>query len=262
MTSLRIAAWNINGLAPNKQELEILLKVNKVDIALISETHLNDNKIIKIDNYCVYNTNHPDSTSHGGSAIIIKNNIKHNIHSEFQEDWLQATTITIRENRMGPINVSAIYCPPKHKAKQHMFDRYFHSLGNRFIAGGDWNCKHTHWGSRLITTKGRELKKSVDTHNLITLGTGKPTYWPTDTNRIPDLIDFFIVKGLSDIYFDVESILDGNSDHTPIIATFSVSALHRPQKPTLYNHKTDWEAFADYLDEEVQLKYHLKLKKT
>lgn len=94
---------------------------------------------------------------------------------------------------MGPINVGAIYCPPKHNLTQNMFDSYFQSLGNRFISGGDWNCKHTHWGSRLTSTEGRELKKSMDKRKL-KLGTGEPTYWRTDINRIPDLVDFFIVK--------------------------------------------------------------------
>lgn len=142
MTSIRIAIWNINGLAPNKTELEVLLKINKVDIALISETHLNDRKLFRMNNYCVYCTNHPDNTSHGGAAVIIKNNIKHHLHSEFKENWLQATTITIDES-IGPLNISAVYCPPNQKVKNDMFDRYFNTLGNRYISGGDWNCKHT-----------------------------------------------------------------------------------------------------------------------
>lgn len=243
MFSLRIATWNINGLAPNKQELEILLKLNKIDIALISETHLNDNRTILIDNYSVYNTNHPDGTSHGGTAVLIKNNIRHNVHSAFREEWLQATTITINE-KFGPINISAIYCPPKHNPKQDMFNKFFNTLGNKFISGGDWNCKNTFWGSRLTTTKGRELKKSADDCKLTILGTGEPTYWPTDTNRLPDLVDFFIIKGLSYVYFEVESSLDSVSDHTPVIATFSISPIQKEQKEVLYNYKTDWNSSA------------------
>ncbi|KAJ8735272.1 hypothetical protein PYW07_006892 [Mythimna separata] len=257
MLSLRIATWNVNGLSSHTQELEVLLKANKVDIALISKTHLNDHKKVKIDNYSIYNTNHPDCTAHGGSAVIIKNNIKHHLHSEFREEWMQSTTVTI-DGYLGPINVSAIYCPPRHQPKQDMFNDYFSSLGNRFISGGDWNCKNTHWGSRLTTTKGRELKKCVDQNNLVTLGTGEPTYWPTDVNRIPDLVDFFVIKGLSDVYFNVESLLDSVSDHTPIVATFSISPMQRVQKPSLYNNKTDWNAFTEFLDDEVKLKVKLK----
>lgn len=75
-----------------------------------------------------------------------------------------------------------------------MFMDYFRGLGNKFICGGDWNCKHTHWGSRLVTTRGCELKKCIDSLQLTTLSTGEPTYWPTDQNKVPDLLDFLLSK--------------------------------------------------------------------
>ena len=55
----------------------------------------------------------------------------------------------------------------------------------------------------------------------VTLSTGKPTYWPTDPNKIPDLIDFFIIKDVSSKYMQIEDILDLNSDHSPIVLTLS-----------------------------------------
>lgn len=66
---MRIGAWNANGLTPVKNELKVILEVNKIDIMLISETHLNDRKAFKLDGYAVYHTNHPDGTCHGGTAI-------------------------------------------------------------------------------------------------------------------------------------------------------------------------------------------------
>jgi hypothetical protein len=257
MASLRIGAWNANGLAPVKNELKVMLEVNKIDIMLISETHLNDRKVFILENYNVYHTNHPDGTCHGGTAILIKQNIKHNIHSQVREDYLQATTITV-QNREGPVNVSAVYCPPRFTIKEDTFKKYFEGLGNRYICGGDWNSKHTHWGSRLITTRGRELKKCLDTLRLTTLSTGEPTYWPTDRNKLPDLLDFFIVKGFSDNYLDVESCLDTASDHTPIVGTFSITIIHREPQSTLYNHKTDWTSFAEYLEKNTYLGIKLK----
>ncbi|GBP80194.1 hypothetical protein EVAR_100071_1 [Eumeta japonica] len=40
-----------------------------------------------------------------------------------------------------------------------MFSDFFKTLGNRFIAGGDWNAKHSHWGSRITNTL---IKSSLD----------------------------------------------------------------------------------------------------
>lgn len=237
----------------------MLIKFNKFDILLISETHLNDKKTFKLEGYVVYNTNHPDGTSHGGTAIIIKNNIKHNLHSKTKTEFLQSTTVTVWDKH-GPFNVSAIYCPPRFKISDSMFAEYFGGLGNRFISGGDWNSKHTHWGSRLITTRGRDLKKCIDKYSLSILSTGEPTYWPTDQCKIPDLLDFFVTKGINHLYCKVESCHDTTSDHTPVIATLSNSIIQREQEIKLYNNRTDWTAFAEYLEAKIDLKIRLKSK--
>jgi len=66
----------------------------------------------------------------------------------------------------------------------------FSKIGKRFVVGGDFDTKHTHWGSRLITTKDRELIKAINEYKCEAISTGKPMYCPTDTDKIPDLIDF------------------------------------------------------------------------
>jgi hypothetical protein len=53
-------------------------------------------------------------------------------------------------------------------------------MNNHVIIGGDFNAKHNHWGSRLITTKGRELYKTAKDIGCGIVSTGKPMYWPTD----------------------------------------------------------------------------------
>jgi len=54
--------------------------------------------------------------------------------------------------------MSATYCPRRHKVDE----QFFQTMGSRFIAGGVYIAKHTYWGSRLITTKGRESRKSIN----------------------------------------------------------------------------------------------------
>jgi hypothetical protein len=48
------------------------------------------------------------------------------------------------------------------------------NLWPKFIAGGDFNSKHTIWGARLTITKGRELAKVLQENNYIFLSTGSP----------------------------------------------------------------------------------------
>jgi len=57
---LRVALWNANGLSNHKLELQALLDMHKIDIALISETHLTFRTVFKIPHYTVYHTTHPD----------------------------------------------------------------------------------------------------------------------------------------------------------------------------------------------------------
>jgi hypothetical protein len=135
------------------------------------------------------------------------------------------------------ITITTVYCPPRHNLKQDHFATFFQTLGPKFIAGGDYSSEHTLWDSRLITTKGRELSKVIQEHNYSFLSTGKPTYWPTNGNKIPDLPDFFVTNGISSTYTGIQSSYDLTSDHSPIIATISTSVMVTPT-PRLHNsHK-------------------------
>ena len=66
---------------------------------LISETHFTHKNYLKIPQYSIYVTNHPDGKSHGGTAIIIKSNIKHYVLENTSNDYLQATGVTIEDNK-------------------------------------------------------------------------------------------------------------------------------------------------------------------
>jgi exonuclease III len=124
----------------------------QVDIMLISETHFTTRSYFKIPNYMIYDTQHPNGTTHGGTAILIRNRIKHYeyLHGHHNLEYLQATSITV-EDWVGPLTTAAIYCPPKHTIKAEQLRHFYATLGHRFLAGGDYNAKHTHWGSRLVT---------------------------------------------------------------------------------------------------------------
>lgn len=108
-------------------------------------------------------------------------------HFTHDQTHLQATSVSINLWN-GSIVVSAIYCPPKHNIKQHDFNDFFKTLSNKFIAGGDYNAKHTFWGSRLTTTRGRELRKIMLAENFEHISSAEPSYWSTDPNKLPDLL--------------------------------------------------------------------------
>jgi hypothetical protein len=122
------------------------------------------------------------------------------------------------------------------------------------------NSKHTLWGSRLTTTKGRELAKLLQANNYSLLSTGSPTYWPTDTNKTPDLLDFFVINGISTNYAEVEASYDLTSDHSPLIATISTAVINRQPPPTLHTTQRSWETYRNIIRGKVDLKPKLKTR--
>lgn len=255
--TLKIAIWNANGLCQHTQEITYFLQLNKIDVMLISEAHYTEKSHIKIPKYCIYYTTHPSGRAHGGTAVIIRQNINHYELEKYQQDYLQATNIAIKDH-IGTLTVSAIYCPPKHNNKLEQYEHYFKTLGNRFIAGGDYNAKNPEWGSRTTTTKGRELLATMKKNNLRCLATGEPTYWPTDPNKIPDAIDFGITKGINVKQCKTEPSLDLSSDHSAVLITMYTKIIHKQRQPTLFSKHTDWDKFRLYLDELIDL--HMPLK--
>jgi len=80
---LRITVWNANGLCKHAQEIPHFLQISDIDILLVSETHFTDRSYTKVPNYILYHTLHPDETAHRGTAILIRQNIKHHIREEY-----------------------------------------------------------------------------------------------------------------------------------------------------------------------------------
>lgn len=252
MNELKIATWNANGLLQHVLELDLFLRNEEIDICLISETHLKENQYIKILGYSFYHTPHPADTARGGSAILIKSNIQHYTEQKISNRIMQIAAITTQVKNKEFI-VAAIYCPPREPSSEDDFVRILSTFGNNFIIGGDFNAKHTFWGSRLINPRGKRLYMAARKANCEFFSSGAPTYWPTDTTKVPDLIDFFVGKGIGNNHTHTKNSDDLSSDHTPVILTLSNSITHIRMQPRLVNHKTNWDDFKLNLERFVNL---------
>ncbi len=118
-----------------------------------------------------------------------------------------------------------IYCPLNKQVENEMFTEFFQLLDSKFIAGGDSNSKHYHWGSRLITPRGIKLKEVIDRFNYNVPITGNLTHWPMDINKVQDVLDFFVYKGVAENYMEVEENYDMEGSHLPVSATVSMTVV-------------------------------------
>lgn len=85
--------------------------------------------------------------------------------------------------------MSAISLPPKHNSKEEHYETFFQTLNNKFIVGGDYNAKHPRWGLHLTTSKGRELVKAMDAHNLNQIYQQAIQHIGTLIARTPNTVD-------------------------------------------------------------------------
>ncbi|VVC29542.1 Endonuclease/exonuclease/phosphatase [Cinara cedri] len=193
----------------------------------------------------------------GGTAVIIKESIKLYELEKYAVSHTQATSVIVNDGN-NDLTVTAINCPPQGGADEIKFAEFFHTLDYIFIVRGDYNAKHTYRGSRLISPKGRALLKVANNINAEIITTSKPTYWPTDPNKIPDLLDFFIMKGISSNYIGVLELTELTSDHIPVLLALSSNVIHKQQKMLLINKKTDWDLFRTNLDETLTLTVRLR----
>jgi exonuclease III len=90
-SDISIATWNANRITQKQAELRVFLELQKINICLISETHLTRQSYLSFRGYNFYHTIHPSNTARGVSAIIIKSNIPHyeELSRELEENQQQ-----------------------------------------------------------------------------------------------------------------------------------------------------------------------------
>lgn len=243
MNQIKICYWNANGLSQHKIEVESFLKSQSIDILLVSETHFTLKNCFRIKGYSVYDTKHPSGKACGGAAIIINNQISHFPMLEYKTEHIQASSICLSATN---ITISSLYCPPRHKITDDQFITFYKTLGNQFIAAGDYNAKHTFWGSRLTTPKGRQLLRAISYLKLDAISGGQPTYWPSDLHKTPDLIDFAVTKNIRRDQLSIASLFDLSSDHSPTIISMVIGQTIA--KPFCFpNRHTNWLKYRKYV---------------
>jgi hypothetical protein len=255
--SLLLLLWNANGIQQRRTELEIFLHEQRIDIALITETHLTQNSTFYIPNYNCYCTHHPNGTARGGTALLIRSTLSHTPRPSFQTPKIQATVISLHCN-VFDLTLASVYCPPSQVMNTDEFTQFFNSLGHKYIAGGDFNAKNQLWGARANNPKGISLWQTVQQSRLTVLSPNSPTYWPSSVFRHPDLLDIFIARGISPLDTHCESFADLSSDHSPVLLTLSVVPLPRQYPPSLTAGIMDWNRFRELVSLNTDLSVKLK----
>ncbi len=250
MSNLRIVLWNCNGLNARKLEFDAFLETEKIDVALVTETHgTNMYSWHSTHCYSVWHTFHPSGKAQGGVAVYVKKSLRATPDRSYASPKIQLCSVTIQMGT-APLTIASLYCTPSIRTTAAEFDIAFQHLGHGpWICGGDYNAKHPLWGSRYTTTRGRQLHQTILSSGLEAISSGQPTYWPTHQNRLPDILDFFVTQGIPRARCRATTVADLNSDHIPVVLTVSSRPLASVLPPPLVNRYTDWDNFREIITE-------------
>lgn len=115
------------------------------------------------------------------------------------------------------------------------------------------------FGCRSTNPRGQTFYNTILNYHLSFISPDAPTYWPSHTNRHPDILDFFITSLPNHLQNNIKNLDELFSDHSPIL-------LHLGGKleninNTLHSRQINFNLFRKKLDEHISLKLRLKSRK-
>jgi hypothetical protein len=98
----------------------------------------------------------------------------------------------------------------------------------------------------------------MESNNLKHLSIGEPTYWPSDSNKLPNLADFCVTKAIPQDIAVAKSCFVLSSDHSPILIALTADALNQEKEPILCNRYTNWDDFRRFINGRLTLNIPLE----
>lgn len=241
---IKILQWNINGFYNNLHELQLLVHQHSPVIIALQETHHQSSNLLKLNGYVSYasicNTNRS-----GGTAIFLKNNLKHHIINITQYYVEIVIHLQIK------IKLISLYLNPSEPLPLTVLSTMLTCNNQNTIILGDFNAHSRLWGSPNTNHRGSLIENILTNSNLILLNDGRPTHF--STRSIFTHIDLtFISPDLAPITtWNINNYLH-SSDHFPIhinILRNINSNVNCCLKTTRYNtDKGNWTKFQNILE--------------
>ena len=235
-----IVQHNVRNWNSHKLTLTNLYKELNPDVILINSHGLKSTQNIKIYTYQTYLINSSDE-QHDGSAVLIKQHLKHKIKDNYDTDILLITIYT----NTGPINIATTYLPPR---RPYLPITDFHRLASEshptYIIG-DLNAHHPNIDRRRSNNVGNAIQMLIDRNKLVHIGPNFPTFYSHNSNSTPD-----IILTNNNTYHNI-NITQGPttpSDHLPIIIKLTAQATHTVTTPVYNTNKANWDKFKTQIE--------------
>jgi exonuclease III len=135
---LKVIAFNANGISRQRHEFSKQLQEQKIDVALLSETHLKPRERFCIPNYHVYRTDRYPGRK-GGTAVAIRKGVPHTEVDLAPLVSIEATVVYIPTGN-NEVFLAAVYKSPS-RAWSDADILQLLALRRKAVLAGDLNAK-------------------------------------------------------------------------------------------------------------------------
>ena len=251
---LRCFSWNADGIKEQFEETMHYLQINKIDVALINETHLKNHIAINNNRYQFIRYDRNEALK-GGLLIAIRKNIAVNPVTLPRLDSIEALACSINLHNSEIIFI-VTYKKPETQLNVEDLQKLQH-LGRKILIAGDLNSKHRFWNSRKQNRNGLRLYDSLHHIDFAIIAPTSPTHYPKNGGT-PDVLDVVLYKNVR-IMTDVLTDNVLNSDHLPII--FEIDSQLFTSNTTDFTEKLyNWDIYKKSLHSVIQIPRHLSSK--
>ena len=162
-------------------ELSDFLRSNNIEVAAISETHLQPGEKIWVPDY-VPVTLERTRCRKGGVAVLVHHLAHFRVLPSLQTKIIEAVGVEI-DTSTGPVAVVAVYCPSQCRESDSSVTDFKNDLAKltrrfpRFVVAGDLNARHSLWGNHRNNKNGVVLAEDLQAGHYVVLHPDSPTFF-------------------------------------------------------------------------------------
>ena len=232
-----VLAWTTN------RKMELLNTYNKldIDIILLNSHGRKDDERITMKGYNNYQRNSTQQLS-DGTAILIKETIRHKILDDFEDQNMLAIEI---ETSVGPLRIATTYLPPRRRIFpiNDVLRLARSNIAVYFLA--DFNAHHPILGYNDTNNKGKAIFNMINDNYLRHLGPNFETYLGEVNVGTPDII---LANRHCQLNYAIQRGPMTTSDHVAVILNLSTSPLQYEKMVNYNTKKANWELFVEALN--------------
>ena len=202
---------------------------------------MGENRFFGPREYTAYHSQfNPLQRNHGGSALLIRNDIAHSLLP--LNTPLEAIAVQVNISRV--YTICSLYLSPNKEFSVRDLTNLYNQLPHPFLILGDLNGRHESWGDVITSAKGVKLQSFIEQMDLTVLNDGNPTHFHIQTGSF-SCIDLSIASPNAFIDFEW-NVLDDlyGSDHFPIIIS-SGDSVPISRAPRWCIERANWPLFKE-----------------